>query len=210
MLRGKLAFDVGANVGKYSKILSQHFEKVVAIEPIQSHCETIRSLASNIEVVNAIVSDSVGERDFFESDTISTVERVWVEKSRFSKNATWKEPVKIPSTTIDKIIDQYGIPEFIKIDVEGHELEVLRGMRNHFPEVIAIEWAEELLSKTLECIKILHNQGYNKFDVCHLRDDIQFSPEWGNYESCREELFSFKSESLCHHWGMIWISRDDL
>jgi FkbM family methyltransferase len=206
MLKSKLAFDIGANVGKCTELLLNKYEKVIAVEPIKLHYELLKNkfINQNVELINAVVSADRENKLFFECDTISTLEKDWVLNSRFSNNYVWKNPIQINSITIDDIIDQYGIPDFIKIDVEGHELEVITGFLKNCKPLIAFEWAEEFLEKTKECINILNKKSYNKFSICHLNDDINYSPDWISYKDVLQKIESMKSEKNNYHWGMIW------
>lgn len=205
-----LAFDIGANIGKYTEVLLQHYNAVVAVEPMESHCHYIsrRLSGQNLVIVNALVSDKQGSLPFYECDTISTVVKEWVENSRFTGDYTWQTPKLKPAITIKNLIDEYGPPDFIKIDVEGHEFEVLSGLtacdKNQLPHMLAFEWAEELVSSTEKCIKLLKELGYDKFGVCHMHDTIPYNPEWVSSESVYRQLSTLKSPGSKHHWGMIW------
>lgn len=87
-----------------------------------------------------------------------------VKQERF-KSYTWSAPVKIPITTLDKLIEKYGKPHFIKIDVEGYELEVLKGLTQ------AINWISfeytvpEQTQKAIDCI--LQIQKFNPNIQCN-------------------------------------------
>ena len=73
-----------------------------------------------------------GKMPFYEGDTstLSTLSSEWkkrVSDTRFISE-TWRPAREVRVTTLQEIIDQYGIPQFIKIDVEGFEYEVLMGL----------------------------------------------------------------------------------
>ena len=40
----------------------------------------------------------------------------------------WASGIRVPATTLDALIARHGLPRFCKIDVEGYEAEVLRGL----------------------------------------------------------------------------------
>lgn len=155
--RNDLVFDVGANVGNRTKPLLNIGARVVAIEPQIQCCEILRKkFGKKIELVPKGLGETEGTKDFFiaNAHVISSFSAEWiasVKKNRF-KNHTWAEPIKMEITTIDKLIDSYGLPKFIKIDVEGYELEVLKGL-THAVEMISFEYTTpEQVQKVIDCI----------------------------------------------------------
>lgn len=205
----KIAFDIGANVGKTTESLIKLYDHVICVEPIKSHCDLLRNKfhSKNVTVVNSLVSSKKETKLFFECDTISTVEKRWIENSRFSKSYFWKDPIEMESTTLDLLIHEYGVPNFIKIDVEGHELDVIEGLTENFPSFISFEWAEELFDKTKSCIDLLQKKGYNNFYVQNFHDEIidVSTIKWLNKHDAINTIM--KSENGQTNWGMIWAKR---
>jgi len=66
-------------------------------------------------------------------------------------------------TTLDLLMAEYGVPVFIKIDVEGFERAVLRGMTRPGPAV-SFEFAAEFLDSTKECCEYLAALGDYRFN----------------------------------------------
>src|SRR5262249_366205 len=64
---------------------------------------------------------------------------------------------EIVTTTLDDLVRAYGAPSFVKIDVEGHELSVLRGMRQPVPCLAFEVNLPEFRPEGLECIVLLSN-----------------------------------------------------
>jgi len=122
---GREAVDVGANIGLYSLALSSLAKHVHAFEPIPEVAAFIgRVLPKNVSVHNIAVSDVVGEIDLY----------VPVHKGRaISGYATVEKPkasssdkcYRVSTTTLNTLI-AHDIG-FVKIDVEGHELAILKG-----------------------------------------------------------------------------------
>lgn len=109
----------------------------------------------------------------------------WVENSRFSNNYTWKENVEVKTITLDSAIEQYGKPDYIKIDVEGYEYEVLTSFTKLLENtIISFEWAEEQKNKINEILNHLKNLGYNLFFYTEA-DEIKFDEDidWVNFEN---------------------------
>lgn len=155
-----LCYDVGANVGNRVAIFLDLGAKVIAIEP-QSKCAGIltEKFKNRIEIVQKGLGAKEEIKHFYISSnsTLSTFDADWIEEvkeNRFEGNS-WNEVQTIPVTTLDKIIEKHGIPHFIKIDVEGFELEVLKGL-NTAVNFISIEYAmPERLNNTVACLQKL-------------------------------------------------------
>lgn len=106
----RLAIDVGAHRGIWTKYLISRFEKVVAIEPT----ELFSLIDPRARVINAACADKPGRC-----------------KMTPGKRNTGQSFVSGPGNIDVITIDSLGLePGFIKIDVEGMELLVLKGARN--------------------------------------------------------------------------------
>lgn len=153
-----LVFDVGANMGNRSKIFRAIGAKVVAFEP-QGYCaEFLRAAFAGDEgftLEQTALSDSEGESTMHLSraHVLSTLDNDWMERmnqgGRFANQ--WSSTEKVRVTTLDKAIAKYGLPGFIKIDVEGHEYNVVHGL-SHPVNHLSLEFASESLDKICLCI----------------------------------------------------------
>jgi FkbM family methyltransferase len=155
---GDLCFDVGANMGNRIEPLLTVGAKVVAIEPQEKCYRYLQSkFGSKIQIVTKGLGDKEGFLNFYISNasTISSFSKDWIDtvkEDRF-KNYTWNTVEKIEITTLDNLIKKFGIPNFIKIDVEGFEYEVLKGLSCPV-NYISFEYTiPEQLTKAIDCIK---------------------------------------------------------
>jgi FkbM family methyltransferase len=135
LLPGQTALDIGANYGVFTKLFSELVGpagKVLAFEPVP---ETYRTLAggvrrygmSNVRVFNNAVSDRAGHLAM----TIPRHSDGYGDNlycAHVTAELGSPDSFAVESITIDSL--QLPGVDFIKIDVEGHELEVLRGCRN--------------------------------------------------------------------------------
>jgi FkbM family methyltransferase len=152
-----LCFDVGANVGNRVEIFLALGAKVIAVEP-QSSCISIlnKKFGEKITIVNKGLGEKIGILEMFIADnsTISSFSKEWIDvakKDRF-KEYSWNKKETIEITTLDNLINEYGVPHFIKIDVEGFEFEVLKGLSQPI-KYISIEYnLPENLEITLQCL----------------------------------------------------------
>jgi len=134
---GDTVIDIGANVGVYTKILSELVGpegRVYSIEPFPSTfeilCYNVRKLRlDNVEPINVAVSDSetaVTMAIPCDSSGAETHYRASIIMDSADKNKT--EVTNVRAVTIDsRFMNEYGTISFIKCDVEGHELACLHG-----------------------------------------------------------------------------------
>ena len=129
LTENKVFIDVGANIGIYSLILSKHAKRVFAFEPEEVNYKRLLKNIKNGKIQNikpiqkAVYSNSFGKKNLYINDK----DAGW--HSLLLKTDT-TQPVS--TITLDAFVkknklDQIG---FIKIDVEGAELEVLRSSKN--------------------------------------------------------------------------------
>ena len=138
--RGDICWDIGANIGFYTCLLASQVDNtgaVVAFEPAARTCGYVYENVSlnqfsNVTVVNKGLGDKIEQRNLYYSEAElaeGTASLKYVEGRTASKSVTLD--------TIDNLIEKLSVPDFIKIDVEGYQLEVLRGgehcLKTHAP-----------------------------------------------------------------------------
>lgn len=193
--KSDVVFDVGANVGQRTAIFSELARLVVAFEP-QAEC--LRHLKSrfrfkrNVQIQPVALSDSEGEAVIYQSSshTISSMSEEFVNsvgKTVFA-DANWETRATIKTRTLDQMIALYGIPSFIKIDVEGFELNVLRGL-NHAAPFLSFEFIPLAMDEVRKCLARLHEISKDYlYDYC-LGEDLEFVlPAHVNYETFVNEV----------------------
>jgi FkbM family methyltransferase len=126
---GSLAFDIGANRGEVSETFLQLGATVVAVEPNPALAQEIdRHYGSDIRVENVAVGAEPGraELNIGRDSGHSTLSQEWLERAPTADR--WEGTVSTEVTTLDALIEKYGVPHFVKIDVEAYEAEVLSGL----------------------------------------------------------------------------------
>jgi FkbM family methyltransferase len=156
-----LVFDVGANLGNRVAAFLKLNAKVIAIEP-QADCGDFLEykFGKRITLLRKGMSSEKGKKDIFvsNSSTISSFSEDWIrsvkESGRFAE-FSWKRSSAIEMDTLDNVISKEGVPAFIKIDVEGFELEVLKGL-NTKVKALSFEYTiPEQLSVAKSCVEYL-------------------------------------------------------
>jgi len=175
-----LVFDVGANVGQRSAIFSQLAKMVVAFEP-QPQCIThLRSrfkFKSNVKIEPIALSATGGDAIIYQSSShdLSSMSSEFIQKvgkQLFSKE-TWDRTITIPTKTLDQMIALYGVPRFIKIDVEGFELSVLNGLSCPV-HMLSFEFTPLIIDEATKCVERLHEISANYlFNYC-LGEELDF------------------------------------
>jgi FkbM family methyltransferase len=203
-----LLFDIGANVGKWT-LQNLHNNKVIAVEASPStYYELVRNVAGkNVVTLNFAVSNIESDTvKFYESGihTLSSLDRRWLEdpRSRFGGNSQIRE-ITVNTISLDALISTYGVPDILKVDVEGAENSVLKSLTQK-ANIVCFEWASEWNPETFECIDHLTSIGYTKF---HVQNEDNYTYRTSQFEHDEESLKAFLSTTIpMKHWGMIWCN----
>lgn len=168
------AIDIGANIGLWSKDLSSYFDKLVCFEP-NPNC--INYLKKNIKIQTAkIYSCALGSKDEnknlfihpINSGASSFVDNTKIgidEKSRPVYGSFPEETLKV-NVNIKKL-DNFNFKkiDFIKIDVQGYEFEVLKGAEITLSINNPIICIEEDSPENSKTISYLESLNYNLIDI---------------------------------------------
>ena len=177
---GDVCFDVGANIGLYSRFLVAGFKagKVVAFEPMRDNHEALLrnialapSASERIQVMNLALGDRDGEETFQVDDFSSasgTLDRVTGGKAARGMEQYGVAPrtATVTVARLDTLIEQrqVPVPSFIKVDIEGAEILFLRGaqetLRRHRPR-LAMEMHD--VAVTRQVLELLEELGYHVY-----------------------------------------------
>ena len=204
--RGDLVFDVGANVGSRSKLFLNLGAKVVAFEPQPELCEHLTQhlrlhnkftlmpigLGSNPSVVELKISDA---------HVLSSMSNRWIESTtqsgRFS-SYNWDKSIDVKVDTLDNMLTKFGIPTFIKIDVEGYELEVLEGL-SHTVKYFSLEFTSEDIESFKKCLFRINQIGKYIFQFSEGETLKMTFADWMDGKTILKSL-----ESKIKRQPMLW------
>lgn len=158
---GDLVFDVGANLGNYTEALLAVGATVVAIEPDPRNLKILRKRLKSeyVQIEPCALGRTEGTAELrIASDRgdVSTLSDQWAE----NPEAHWQGTVQVQVRTLDSIAKDHGIPKYVKVDAEGYDAEVLRGM-SFRPEMASFEFLPRDLKCASECIQLLREFSFN-------------------------------------------------
>lgn len=207
-------FDVGSNLGQSIKRLKK-INPSAAIHSFEPTPELYKNLIENfgnernIKINNLGVAQSKGNLDFYSykhhkiNSFIPVDKKTKFFKSRIinmeSKNSEFESVIKIDVTSVDNYCEENNINEidFIKIDTQGSESDILKGMKklteNQKVSIIEIElilgFAYEKKSTFYDYEKILNNKDYKLIALDKSGNIISYSNYQTNLLYVKKSIF---------------------
>lgn len=181
--KGDLIFDIGANLGYKVDIFLKMGASVVAADPDELSQEILkqkffkyRLKRKPLVVVGKAISEECSIKKMWidaPGSALNTLSGKWAEalrddEIRFGKCLKFAQQKEVETISVEQLIAAHGAPFFIKIDVEGHEPSVLRGMRRPIPYLSFEVNLPEFRQEGLECVQILKTLAVDgKFNYTH-------------------------------------------
>jgi len=175
---GSTVLDVGANIGNHSIFFAEMFEKVISFEPNPKtfavlkintgHLKNVIPLMIGASSSKATLSFKVNELNMGGSRIVSEDTLMDQKNCSQIKIEVW------PIDQVDEVRDEkIGL---VKIDVEGHEIDVIRGMsdtlRRNKPIIAFEQEATEIINGSSVVLKELKNIGYGFFYTIECRKSM--------------------------------------
>jgi FkbM family methyltransferase len=222
-----LLFDVGANRGDATLAGLEQGYRVIALEAApRVFSELVGNFIYNPNVVplRMAVSDKNGERlKFYEADEdgLSSLNQDWLTKDGMPYKGKPHREVEVNTITIDTLADTYGNPDLIKIDVEGAEWQVMKGMTRHYGGLLCFEWTFETMHQHEDQLDYLFTLGYREMAAQYIVKHLQEPDDWGNMQSDNVNQLNAWHQLTSDEWieggwkvanlrptadvGMLWV-----
>lgn len=178
-----LLFDIGANRGDATVAGLAKGYKVIACEPAPKiYAELVKNFIYNPDVIpiKVAVSDSNNESiEFYEAeeDGLSTLNKDWLTALDMPYAGKPYRTIKATTITLDSLVTIYGEPDLIKIDVEGAEWSVFKGMTKCYGK-LAFEWTNVTIGEHQSQIEYLQELGYTEVAPQFIENHLQEPNVW--------------------------------
>lgn len=165
--------EIGANIGYYALIESKIIGKKGKIYAIEPSAKNVKMLKKNIELNSAqnieVFELAIGDRNANEKMNISTHSNWNSLVKQRNKNVIAQIEVKV--LTLDRFLIGKKMPDFIRMDVEGYEYNIIKGMKNMLKSKTPLKLFVELhphimeKSQTIYVLKKLMTNGFRTTKV---------------------------------------------
>jgi len=200
-----LLFDIGANRGDATLAGLQRGYSVIACEPAPKiFSQLVQNFIYNPKVtpLRTAVSDKDNERiEFYEADEdgLSTINRDWLTSETMPYAGKPFRTVQANTITIDTLAKTYGEPDLIKIDVEGAEWSVLRGMTKRYGKV-AMEWTFETLAEHEKQMDYMFSLGYRSVAPQYIVQHLEEPTEWYELQDNNDKQMLIWHQTTSDEW----------
>ena len=193
-----LCFDIGANIGNRTRAMLECGGKVVAVEP-QPRCVRILndnysqwltrfwSRETDFVCVSKVAGPKAGTATLYVSDldVLSSLKPEWI--GNIIPGRSWRSCITVEMVTLDNLIAEFGVPRFCKIDVEGSELDVLRGLSQPIP-CISFEYHSNMVEECAKVLEYLVGLGTYRFNLSSLDTGVLTLGQWIDQDGFRRYL----------------------
>jgi FkbM family methyltransferase len=200
---GDLVLDVGAHVGDRIAVFRRLGARVVAVEPQPALVRILKLLYGRDDAVKiepSAVGASAGTLELrinVDNPTVSSASAEFLQAAHGSRGwegQVWGETIRVPVTTLDALVARYGLPSFIKIDVEGFEAQALSGL-TCAPRALSFEFTTIQREVAADCIARCVALGYRRFNAMIGESHVLIHAGWVSAEEITEWLRALPHEA---------------
>jgi FkbM family methyltransferase len=202
--KGDLVFDVGANVGLKTKTFLALGARVIAVEPNPACENIIRSRCRRavdgglLRIVPRAVGARSGNIELYIHEMDNTMSSGSKQFIAACDDVTWRK-IDVEMVTLDDLIRRFGAPDFIKVDVEGMDAEVLQGLRER-PKFMSFEYNlhPNLRPNTARSVREALRLGFTEANLTELATPGLLLNEW-------VPLAKVEAVLTGHQWGDVFV-----
>ena len=193
---GDIYFDIGAHVGNRVRTAANLGARVIALEPNPTLAAFLHRWYGNSDSISILqqgIGEHKGTATLFISEqtpTVSSLSDSWIATVRQDpsfEQVRWESKITAEITTLDALVDNFGLPAFCKIDVEGYELQALRGLSAPLP-ALSFEYLPATIDLALHCLERLEALGSYQYNWSVAEQFRLGSSTWLNSEEMAEQL----------------------
>jgi FkbM family methyltransferase len=200
---GDLVFDVGAHVGDRVGAFRRLGARVIAVEPQPALVRALklihgRDRAVVVEPLAVGADEGAIELQLnLDNPTVSSASDAFIKAADGApgwQGQAWTDRVRVPMTTLDRLIARHGQPSFIKLDVEGFEHEALAGLSQPVP-ALSFEFTTIQRGLALTCIERCAALGYAHYNAALGESQMLVHPQWCNAQAIARWLAALPMEA---------------
>ena len=205
-----LVFDIGAYDGHKTAAFVEIADKVISCEPDPFSFSILqtrfRHVKNKVTPVNCAVYHQKGQATLqrnYEGSAFNTLNEDWKNILEKDNASRWTEKIafqhtiamEVKTTTLDELITQFGTPDFIKIDAEGSEWEIIRGLSQKVNSISFECLLPEFSSQLIQILdKLIFLDKNYQFNIIH-NEELLFEETTSLEETLQwiktTELYSF-------------------
>jgi FkbM family methyltransferase len=198
-----LAFDLGANVGEITEWLLRARARVVAVEPQPACIAELRTrcarLPGLVDAVPAAVGRARGTATLHVHDVSASS----------SLRADWfgdpgRATLEVPVVTLADLIARYGVPDYVKVDVEGSEEDVFATLPHPLP-LVSFEYVGSALDRAAACMELLTRGRPEEANLALTGPPRFLLSEWVPADELLRRLPGWLAAGTAPRWGDIWV-----
>lgn len=225
----RLVFDLGFHKGEDSTYYLDSGFRVVAVEADRSLYEfglsrfekeiqsgqLILIHAAVVGWEQGLLKDEVEFHPHSTNSVWGSADRRFVRRNTMHFQMPHEPAVMVRTTSLEKLVEQHGVPYFLKIDIEGLDSSVVADIERlpAFPEFVSWETGKRSLPETLRLHLMLSRLGYDRFRIMQQSYNHKKtyqplgSSEWKNFEpassgpmpdKCRQPWHGFLYSVITH------------